>query len=123
MSTVRILRPHPQAPAKFGAILDGADGQTESKRHHRILSERAGARANVVEFLRGALARHHADTAKRRRIATLNKALERQGVAGRSVYPANPNTQKGNIAEVVLAEYLVASEGTSLPIYRLRYNP
>jgi hypothetical protein len=43
-------------------------------------------------------------------------------VAGRSVYPANTNTQKGNVAEVLLAEYLVANEGTSLPIYRLRYN-
>lgn len=42
---------------------------------------------------------------------------------GRSVYPANPNTRKGNVAEVVLAEYLVANEGISVPIYRLRYNP
>jgi len=123
MPTVRILLPHPQAPVKLGVILDGADEETASKRHHRILRERVGARAHVVEFLRSALARHHADADKRRRIATLNKALKRQGVPGRSVYPANPNTQKGNVAEVVLAEYLVANEGILLPIYRLRYNP
>jgi Cap4 SAVED domain len=38
-------------------------------------------------------------------------------------FPIDPSTRKGNLAEVVLAEYLVAATGIVLPIYRLRYNP
>jgi hypothetical protein len=105
------------------ALLDGADGQTATKRHHRVLTERPAQRPQLVEFLREVLARHHADTAKRERIRKINEALRRQGFPPRSIFPTNPSTRKGNLAEVVLAEYLVASEALSLPVYRLRYNP
>jgi hypothetical protein len=37
-------------------------------------------------------------------------------------YPRNPNTQKGNWAEILLAEYLSGSCNAQLPVYRLRYN-
>ena len=120
---IRILQAHPQPPAEVGEILDGADGQTDSKRHHRLLTERPAARPQVVEFLREALARHHADADKRSRVAKINKALKRQGFPPRSVYPKNDSTRKGNLAEIVLAEYVVASEEISLPVYRLRHNP
>lgn len=117
-----ILRPHPHPPAELGKLLDGADGETETKRHHRLLSEKPAKHPQVVKFLRIALASHHADADKRRRIAKINKALKRQGFPPRSVYPTNANTRKGNLAEVVLAEYVVATEQISLPVYRLRYN-
>ena len=39
------------------------------------------------------------------------------------LFPTNPSTQKGNLAEVVLAEYIAAANEVSLPVYRLRYNP
>ena len=38
-------------------------------------------------------------------------------------FPTDPKVQKGNLAEVVLAEYIVSATGADLPIYRLRYNP
>lgn len=31
--------------------------------------------------------------------------------------------QKANVAEIALAEYVVATEGLRLPVYRLRHNP
>ena len=38
-------------------------------------------------------------------------------------FPTNASTRKGNLAEVILAEYVVAASGLALPVYRLRYNP
>jgi hypothetical protein len=38
-------------------------------------------------------------------------------------FPVNPSTRKGNLAEVVLAEYVSATTSATLPVYRLRYNP
>jgi len=53
--------------------------------------------------------------------------MDRLGLSGKSAvlahFPSNPTTRKGNLAEVVLAEYLTASSGLAVPIYRLRYNP
>jgi len=118
-----ILRPHPQPPAAVAAILAGVDSQTSSKRQHRQLTEKPGRRADAIEWLRAALVRHHAGAEKRQRLQEMNQALQRQGFPPRSVYPVNQNTRKGNLAEVVLAEYVVASEELSLPVYRLRYNP
>jgi hypothetical protein len=38
-------------------------------------------------------------------------------------YPRNSSTRKGNLAEIVLADYVIATTDTHLPIFRLRYNP
>jgi hypothetical protein len=38
-------------------------------------------------------------------------------------FPTNPLTRKGNFAEIVLAEYVVAASRVTLPVYRLHYNP
>jgi len=106
----------------MGLVLDGADAPTVTDRHHRLLSERDQQRPQLVELLRGALTLHHADDDKRRQFDELNRELEKQGLPPRSVYPAKPTTQKANLAEIVLAEYLVESESVSLPVYRLRHN-
>jgi hypothetical protein len=53
--------------------------------------------------------------------------MKRLGFAAKQnllpLFPTNPLTRKGNLAEVVLAEYIVATTATKLPVYRLRYNP
>lgn len=38
-------------------------------------------------------------------------------------YPTNSSTQKGNLAEALLAEYVKDCCSLELPVYRLRYNP
>jgi hypothetical protein len=43
--------------------------------------------------------------------------------AGVQRFPRNASTRKGNLAEIVLAEYIVATSHAGLPVYRLRYNP
>ena len=118
-----ILKSHPVSPSIIGELFSCTDSLTETERSHRALEEQAGKRPEVVKFLRDALTRHHADPGKLARIRSINEALARQGFPPRSVFPTNGNTRKGNFAEVVLAEYLIASEKISLPVYRLRYNP
>jgi hypothetical protein len=107
----------------MGQILAGSDARTDTDRPHRLLAEPPGGRPNTIEFLRAALAKHHAEPEKRARAERQNEALARQGLAPLPLYPTNASTRKGNLAEVALAEYVVAAGGVSLPVYRLRYNP
>ncbi len=37
-------------------------------------------------------------------------------------FPTSDKTRKGNFAEIVLAEYLIAATPAELPVYRLRHN-
>ncbi|WP_437317441.1 Hachiman antiphage defense system protein HamA [Sorangium sp. So ce385] len=80
-----------------------------------------------MTVLREMLTRHHASPEAMERSQQKRKAMERLGLgreqAGLRRFPTNPTTQKGNLAEVVLAEYIVASSKLALPTYRLRYNP
>lgn len=117
-----ILRPHPQPPARVAEILDGADSLTASSRQHRQLTERPSSRPKTITFLREAITRHHASSEQRQRRMEMDAALQRQGLPTRSLYPTREDTRKGNLAEIVLAEYIIANEPVSLPIYRLRYN-
>lgn len=125
----RFIGPHPPAKHPFGRCLKAVDGLTQSKKPHRALSEIAKERARAVKGVQGMLARHHASPEalerSRRRLEAL-KALGYNDVAERAGllrFPTSETTRKGNLAEVVLAEYVVASSDLDLPVYRLRYNP
>jgi hypothetical protein len=79
-----------------------------------------------VKCLRKMIVVHHTSPEALRRAAEQLEAMKRLGVDTRGVprrFPTNPSTQKGNLAEIVLAEYVVATSGVALPVYRLRYNP
>ena len=121
-----ILGPHPVGDP-FGAILDASDGWTKTKVPHRALMEKEGARGDTVQALREMLSRHHMSAEARARLAEQAAALADLGVdpaeVGIRAFPQNSDTQKGNLAEVVLAEYLTSEDRLTLPVYRLRYNP
>jgi hypothetical protein len=73
------------------------------------------------------LVRHHVspealERDRQRREAMLHLGFE-DDQSRMKRFPTNPSTQKGNLAEVVLAEYIAAGNDVSLPVYRLRYNP
>lgn len=94
---------------------------------HRALTEKDGTRALTVQTLREMLAQHHASPEALNRTEQHREALKRLGLGAEQArlrrFPTNPSTQKGNLAEIVLAEYVVAASGVVLPVYRLRYNP
>ena len=122
-----VLGAHPAPPHPFGQVLDAEDGLTVREVPHRALVERDGLREATVGHLREMLVRHHVSPDALRRSAEQREALKRLGFDAQQArlgrFPANPTTQKGNLAEVVLAEYVVAANGVALPVYRLRYNP
>lgn len=123
-ATDRILRDHPTSPHLFGDVLSAEDGETESRVPHRALAENDGKRAAMVRGIREMLVRHHTNPED---LARIREAMERLGFGDEQArfrrFPTNNSTRKGNLAEVVLAEYLVAVSDVALPIYRLRYNP
>ena len=95
---------------------------TEKGVNHRKLTE-SGHTDALLDFAVQALRTHHIspESLERRRkvIESLQTGAEIQQI---SPYPHNIKTQKGNFAEVILAEYILSSSETQLPIYRLRYN-
>jgi hypothetical protein len=73
------------------------------------------------------LVQHHASAGALKRTKEHRKAMKRLGLDAEQArlgrFPSNASTRKGNLAEIVLAEYVVAANGVVLPVYRLRYNP
>lgn len=122
-----VLGDHPQPPHPFGEVWSAKDGKTQSKVAHRALSEVSGKRAAAVESVRGMLVQHHASPEALKRTEKQREAIKRLGLEKQQQrlrrFPSNSATQKGNLAEIVLAEYVVAASDLSLPVYRLRYNP
>jgi hypothetical protein len=127
IASLKILGDHPVPPHPFGKVLDAQDGQTETKIHHRSLTVKSRKKADAVVCIRKILIQHHASPEALMRTKEHCEAMKRlgfgpeQGLLRR--FPTNPSTQKGNLAEVVLAEYVEASCSVMLPVYRLRYNP
>lgn len=122
-----ILGDHPTDCHPLGILLSASDGSTESGVPHRALSECDGQRRPIVECLREMLIQHHVSPEAAERERRRHAAMRRLGLedvqSRMKRFPTNPSTQKGNIAEVVLAEYIAAANEVSLPVYRLRYNP
>lgn len=123
----RILGDHPSAAHPLGKLLSASDGKTDNKVPHRALSELNGSRPTAIKYLKTILTNHHASPEAIKRSAERRKAIEQLGLGAAQAslrrFPTNSSTQKGNLAEVVLADYVVASSGLALPVYRLRYNP
>jgi hypothetical protein len=73
------------------------------------------------------LVRHHVSWEQRARDKRRRAAMERLGFSseqrGMRRFPTNPSTRKGNLAEIILAEYISSAGALKLPVYRLRYNP
>jgi hypothetical protein len=108
--------------------LHAKDGYTQSDVLHRELSEKDGKREVAVAGIREMLVRHHASPEMLERTKQQREAMRRLGFGGvisklPRRLPTDSNTRKGNLAEIVLAEYIVAAANAELPIYRLRYNP
>lgn len=124
MTVGEIIGPHPLAPHACGIHFAATDQQTAHTVPHRLLHDTplqsVGFNAAMTQWI---VAHHLApEAAERDRIR--REALARQGLTDPvQRFPTNPRTQKGNWAEVLLAEYITASCGAQLPVYRLRYNP
>lgn len=86
--------------------------------------EESGQNEVLIEYMAEALQRHHVSPEGLQRYQKLifSLKIENLPLPSQSIYPKNDNTQKGNFAEIFLAEYLGATTEAQLPVYRLRYN-
>jgi hypothetical protein len=120
----QIIGSHPQASHPCGTCLTATDQNSVHDVPHRILDEAPLQTDALTAAMTKWIVNHHVkpefiESDRRRR-----DALNRQGLVdpSRSRLPTADKTQKGNWAEILLAEYLAASSATQLPVYRLRYN-
>lgn len=122
-----ILGSHPSTPDVLAECLTATNALTDHGAPHRKLNEVTGKRKTLVKATREMLITHHLseetiNREKKRAKAFANLGFKNQAAKVKR-FPTNDTTQKGNLAEIILAEYVVASANTSLPVYRLRYNP
>ncbi|OKY53735.1 Hachiman antiphage defense system protein HamA [Megasphaera cerevisiae] len=119
----KIIKDHPIGSHPFARSLLSVDENTLSKVEHRALSEN-GHNDILLEYMTLALQEHHISPEALNRHQELIRSLKiAHCQIPRAPYPQDVTTQKGNFAEIFLAEYLSVTTDAQLPIYRLRYNP
>ena len=126
VATKWILGKHP-TPTAFGCYTVAEDGSTSAGVEHRSLLQESAHCDQTIGQLREALVRHHMNPEMVARDRRRNERLRELGYpitdGTTRRFPISDKTRKGNLAEVFLAEYVVASTPADLPVYRLRYNP
>lgn len=126
ISAADVLGPHPTADPVFSHWVHAGDRHTTELLPHRVLG-RSGPEALPEERLREVLVKHHASEEKLKRAASMRAILSKRGrqatADGLRLFPTNTNTQKGNLAECLLSEYVDATGKAKTLVYRLRHNP
>ena len=118
-----VVGDHPGKKHPLGEHLAHSDDHSDHGVPHRELAI-SQTEAHLSKVMQAWLIEHHVSPEMLARDKKRREALARQGFKELPRrFPANPNTQKGNWAEILLAEYLSASSKASIPVYRLRYNP
>jgi len=118
-----IINDHPSEKHPFAESLLSNDESSTNGVSHRCLVEN-GSRDVFLNYMTLALQNHHISPEALERRRDLIETLQiKDAPMLVSPFPKNITTQKGNFAEVFLAEYLCTTTEAELPIYRLRYNP
>ena len=118
-----IMGPHPVVPHPCGISFTALDAKTMNNLPHRKLHHDPQMGNELIDAMTKWIVSHHMSTENIDRDRRRREALARQGLQDPTQrLPQNTSTQKGNWAEILLAEYVAASCNTQIPIYRLRYN-
>jgi hypothetical protein len=118
-----IINDHPPENHPFSISLSCSNENTASGILNRCLIE-TEYNDVFLDYMRRALQNHHISSEALERRKDLIESLRiTNAPIPLSPYPKTLTTQKGNFAEVFLAEYLCSTTEAELPIYRLRYNP
>lgn len=119
-----IVKDHPTGDHPFAVSLLSSDCMTLRNTDHRVLLE-GKQRTTFLEYMKSSVQTHHISPELLQRHQELIKsfAIKDLPPLTQSIYPRSTTTQRGNFAEIFLAEYLCATTESQLPVYRLRYNP
>lgn len=109
----------------INSCISSNDTITQSNAAHRELRVEDSDIPTLTSHLRSALIKHHANPDMLERTRQQRNSLLELGYPATCLrrFPTADKTQKGNLAEVFLAEYLTSTPDVTLPVYRLRYNP
>ncbi|MCB2353137.1 Hachiman antiphage defense system protein HamA [Clostridium estertheticum] len=123
----KMIGKHPTDDNIFSDWLVCKDLDCTETKIHRSLTEKADYREQSVEEISNWLVSHHLSNRKRDLLKKKKEILEKydfkEYANNLHILPQTDKTKKGNIGEVILAEYLHISSGIDTLIYRLRYNP
>lgn len=117
---------HPASPNIFEEWLECNDPPATAKKRHRSLTEKNSVDENkLIGWLSEKLIEHHYDEGR------IEKLKQRYTELGYKQYaeqnrklPRADKTQKGNITEIILIEYLEGCQNKKLiKHFKLRYNP
>lgn len=117
---------HPLTGNTFADWLTSEDLQPGENLKHRKLRENVGKREEAVKAIAGWITTHHLDGKKIERLKRKKEILEKyeykRYLESIKPFPIADKTKKGNTTETILAEYLKATSGLELLVYRFRYN-
>lgn len=123
----KLIGEHPDSGIFFDWF-ECDDTPASDEKKHRKLTNKGLANSVLVEHLSNWILKHHASVSRLNRIKRKKEILEKHKFMGymdeRMPFPVkSEKTQKGNLGEIILGEYLTASSGSELLVYKLQYNP
>ncbi|MDN5069475.1 SAVED domain-containing protein [Aliarcobacter butzleri] len=123
----KLIGKHPTSEIFFDWC-DSEDTVSTINKKHRKLSDKGIDRNTLIEKLSDWIIEHHTPPKQLERFqkkkSILSKHDFKEYVSKRMPFPIrNFTTQKGNLGEILLAEYLRSSSGLELLVYKLRFNP
>lgn len=123
----KLIGKHPDVSHIFGEWLVHTDISGTVSKKHRKLEEINTHRQKAIENISDWIVKHHIIDerieALRRKSELLHKHEFDQFVDTQNLLPTAELTMKGNIAEIILVEYLKDCTNFTPIIYKLRYNP
>ncbi len=105
------------------------DSALSMTKKHRKLSDKGIDRNTLIEKLSDWIVEHHVTPKQMERFEKKKSILKKHNelkkyVEDNMTIPINNfSTQKGNLGEIILCEYLKVSSGLELLVYKLRVNP
>lgn len=122
----KLIGEHPATPHIYGVWLSATDLPTSGNKKHRKVEEIDGTRDAAINALAQWIVDYHVHNHSKKVIARKHAILKKHEledyIGKMKLLPKNENTQKGNLSEIVLIEYLKESRGFEPIVHKLQYN-
>lgn len=116
---------HPESI--LGKWLKHEDTNCSDLKRHRYLEVDSCHRDEAIKSVTDWLIRYHLSEGKKKMIRKKQEILEKHDFAEYAqslhILPKSDKTQKGNLGEIILSEYLSQASGIQILVYKLHYNP
>ena len=123
----KLIGEHPKNNHIFGQWWSYVDLPTTDRKKHRKLEENPAFRSAAIDKLAEWIVESHATDLQLRMIDKQRARLDKHGLSRfvdiLHVLPRTDTTQKGNLGEIVLIEYLKESRHFTPLVHKLHYNP